>query len=66
MLTASCCACSLVGRKSPFLIYSLLSTLRGTYKFNVAVIQYLARFTSRLTLAIDVSFSCQLLGLTSS
>lgn len=29
MLTASCCACSLVGKKSPFLIYSLLSTLRG-------------------------------------
>lgn len=28
ILTASCCACSRVGRKSPFLIYSLLSTLK--------------------------------------
>lgn len=37
MLTASCCACSLVGRKSPFLIYSLLSTLNGEKQRNVHV-----------------------------
>lgn len=34
MLTASCWACSLVGRKSPFLMYSLLSTLRERYQFD--------------------------------
>lgn len=38
MLTASCWACSLVGRKSPFLMYSLLSTLRGKYQVNMDLI----------------------------
>lgn len=56
MLTASCWACSLVGRKSPFLIYSLLSTLRGKYKFNAAAYTEL---TERLTLAADMSVPYQ-------
>lgn len=33
-LTASCCAWSLVGRKSPFLIHSLLSTLYKKSNYN--------------------------------
>lgn len=37
MLTASCWACSRVGRKSPFRMYSLLSTLR---KFIVDYLKY--------------------------
>lgn len=36
MLTASCWACSRVGRKSPFRMYSLLSTLR---KFKVGYLK---------------------------
>lgn len=36
MLTASCWACSLVGKKSPFLIYSLLSTLNENNKIKLS------------------------------